>query len=335
MEKIKSYHSIKTFLSDEKRKVVADLLNLTNEDLNRRMEGKEAEYEFLLRCYFLNEIKDIIAFEEGISRLTRTVTTDFLFVTKKGKRLAIEIKSTEKDSWKISQKVFIKKKSFAELMNAELYFAVRIRGQWMFLSSEHIIKNNYKITINSLRQSSNEILGDRSFVFLDSFTIKSIYTNDQSDSLGILHPEYGYLERYTLESKKKVIFKVSKSNKDKIFIPICLEAIQDSASNHFQEIKSLGLGRTLIVEKLMENTQMNLSHFLISPITHQLSDISEMAYDFSSYITEIVDQKNQTSIKIDHIIYVLGLMCKSGINIAQVRHNELYKFQDIYDMRNL
>jgi Holliday junction resolvase len=331
MEKIKSYHSIKAFLNEEQREKVATMLNLKKEDLTKRLEGKEAEYEFLLRCYFLNKIEDIIAFEEGISRLTNTVTTDFLFNTKEGKRLAIEVKSTEKDFWKISPKVFQEKRKFANFVNADLYFAIRIRGHWMFLSGNYIEMKGYKIKIDSLLRSEFNILGEKSFIIGDSLRFKSIYTRDSSKSLGIQHPDYGYLERYSIETGNRVILKITSSTKDRIPIGMVLEAIQDSASNHNQEIKNLGLGRTLIIENLMENCKFNLSHFLIAPISHIMSDVG-ITYDFSTYITEIVDTKSKTPFSENTVLFVLGLLCKSGVKVYESKGKNIYDFQEIYDL---
>lgn len=329
MEKIKSYHSIKSFLTDEQRKKVAVMLNLSQEDLTRRLEGKESEYEFLIRCYLLDQLEDIIAFEEGVSRLTDTKTTDFLFITKTGKRLAVEVKSTEKDTWKISSKVFQEKKDFAELVAAELYFAIKIKNVWLFLSGTYIEENNYKVKIDSYLKSEFDILGEKSFLIKNSIKIKSIYNTNSKRSLGIGHPDYGHLERYSIETENKVLLKITPSSKDKLFVALALEALQDSASNHSQNIEILGLGRTLITEQLPENCIFHLSHFLISPITHISSDYG-MTYDLSSYIAEIVDTKESAILKENHIINVLALLHKSGVEIHEAKNGDFFDLSQIY-----
>lgn len=331
MEKIKSYHSIKSFLNEGQRVEVAQMLNLTEEDLNRRLDGKEAEYEFLLSSYLMGNIKHIIAFEEGISRLTNTTTADFLIVTNNGKRLIIEVKSTDNTSWKISKKVFQEKKEFAEMMNGELYFAIRIKGHWLLLSGDYVETKNYKIEIGSYLDSELHILGSMDFIFRDKLIIKSVYTRDEKRSLGIQNTDHGYLERYTIETNKKTIFKISPSTKDKIYISFALEAIQDSASNHSQEIIDLGKGRTLVIEELMEDCQFALFHLLLAPIKHIINSNLELNYEFSTYIAEIVDSNNGQFINKEQIGYVLALLHKSGVDIHVVIGGKIYRFDQIYD----
>ncbi|MEH6945069.1 hypothetical protein, partial [Bacillus sp. JJ722] len=183
MEKIKSYHSIKSFLNENQREKVAEMLNLKDEDLTRRQEGKEAEYEFLLRCFVLGKIEDVIAFEEGVSKLTNTVTTDYLFILKDGKRLAIEVKSTGKERWKISSKLFQEKKNFANLISAELYFALKIKGSWLLLSGDYIEKKGYKVGIDSLFDSELSMIGEKKYIFLNPIKINSIYNQNSDKSL--------------------------------------------------------------------------------------------------------------------------------------------------------
>lgn len=334
MEKIKSYHSIKTFLNEEQRTIIANMLNLKPEDITRRLEGKEAEYEFLLKCHLLNKVKDIIAFEEGVSRLTDTVTTDFLFITEENKRMAIEVKSTEKETWKISTKIFQKKQEFARLMNAELFFAIRIKSHWMLLSGKYIQNRNYKIEIDSMINSKFSILGETSFIIRNSLKILSIYTTDSNKSLGIEHPQYGYLQRYIIKTGNKEIFRITPSSKEKIIIAMALEAFQDAASIHHQNIEALGKGRTLVIEELNENTIFNLSHILVAPIKHLISDL-DLTYDFSSYITEIVDTKDKSSINDNYVKYVLGLLCKSGVELYEIVKNNTIPFEKIYDLSNI
>lgn len=201
--KIKAYHSMKPFISEQDLEQVANMLSLNAIDRTKRIEGKEAEFEFLLMCHLLGNLKDIVAFEEGFSRLTNTVTTDVLFITKDDRRLAIEIKSTEKQTWKITNTVLNDKENFAELMNAELYFAIRIKNYWLFLSSTYVRQKQNKITIQDLINSELHILGEQTFIFLNSLTIKSTYITDGDKGIGITHPDYGFLNRYSVEINQK------------------------------------------------------------------------------------------------------------------------------------
>ena len=43
MEKIKAYHSVKGFLTSEQQEEIAKMLGLNEEDLTRRIKGKDNE----------------------------------------------------------------------------------------------------------------------------------------------------------------------------------------------------------------------------------------------------------------------------------------------------
>lgn len=335
MEKIKAYHSIKPFISAEDLNTVANLLNLTEIDRTKRIEGKEAEFEFLLMCHLLGNLEDIIAFEEGISRLTNTVTTDVLLITNNNIRLAVEIKSTEKQTWKISESVLSDKEHFAELMNAELYFAIRLNNYWLFLSSNYIRQKQRKITVQDMLHSEFHILGEKSFIFRKSLTIKSTYITNSNKGIGIEHPEHGFLNKYSLEVEGKKILQISPSNKDKLLVyAITLEAIQDSASNQFQDTIKLDTNKTLIIEKLNENCQFNLSHFLLAPIRHITHDLHD-TYDFTTYITENIDRMDTQFVTKDMVMYTLGMLHNQGFNVNELRGHDVYSLDSLYDLSNL
>lgn len=331
MEKIKAYHAMQAFLSEEQREEVAKMLNLTAVDLGRRMSGKEAEYEFLLRCYLLGELQDVIAFEEGVSRLTGTVTIDFLFITKSGKRLAIEVKSTEKNPWKIKKKVFDEKQKFARQMNAELYFAIRINQHWLLLSGDYVEEKNYKIDLaESLLDSEFHLLGERLYTIVDSqIKFSTTYTKNRDKSIGSKDEDYGYLERYILEIGNKIILDISLDSGDLFYI-IMLHAIQEKASNHYKEIKSLGADRHLIIEELPRNIFLTLSDILVVPIRNLINDLN-LIYDFSTYITEIVDEKDRVVANEGHAIEVLSLLSKSGVQIYENVYHHAIAFEDLYE----
>lgn len=334
MEKIKAYQNIKTFLTKEQRTEVATLLNLTEEDLGRRLDGKEAEYNFLLRCYLLGHIEDIVAFEEGVSRLTNTVTTDFLFITKGGRRLAIEVKSTDKETWKISQKVFQQKRQFADLLNAELYFAIRINGYWLLISGTVVQNKSYKIRFEQYVESEFHILGEKSFNIESGITITSVYNQNPHNTIGIQHPDFGYLEKYKISKGTTELFKITYSTRDKLFLSFIFEALHDAASTQHQEIHSLGQERTTIIEKLTANTLISLSLFLIAPIKHILTDLN-YTHDFATYVTEIVDKKDNYSITEDHTMYALGLLSNAGVEIQEIRGLDIFDFNMLYDFSNI
>ncbi|WP_176397872.1 hypothetical protein [Bacillus cereus] len=324
MEKIKAYHNIQPFLSKYQKKQVAEMLNLTEEDLTTRLQGKEKEYEFLFRAYCLGEIDKIIAFEEGLSRLTDTVSTDFLFIMKNNKRIAVEVKSTKKKKWFISKKQLKEKQEFAQLMGAELYFAIKIEKYWMFFSDDYVVSKNYKITREKdYFNSQFDILGEKSFLFVDSIKIKSTYSKNKDKTLIIEDALYGNLKSYVIEFKGKEILKITNDTKEGIKYSVLLEAIQDSASIHSQKVEILGPNETLVIEELNKCSLFLLSHLMIAPILHARNGLNKPYDNISAYITEMVDARKKYSIPVPEVIAVLDYLKTCGVRIEEVVGNKV------------
>lgn len=330
MEKIKAYFGMKPFVTKEQLDEIAQFLNLSETDRSKRLEGKDGEYEFILRCYLLENIDKIIAFEEAFSRLTQTTTVDFLFLTKQGERIAVEVKCTEKDDYKVTEKLLSEKEEFARLMGAELYFAIRIKNYWLFLSSKYIRQRNRKIGIKDLVNSDFKILGEKMILFNDPITIKSMYTRDPNKSIDIENFSYGFLERYTLKVGNKEILKITRNNHKKyIFYAMALQALQDIASVNSQVVTDLGDGRTLVVEELEANRALSISDFLITSINHTSHKLHQL-YDPTVYVTEIVDAKGKMFISQAHLISVLLELEEKGMNIAATHNTEYFPLHKLY-----
>lgn len=327
MEIVKAYHSVKSFLNNEQKKQVAEMLSLNEEDLTIRIEGKEKEAEFLFRAFSLNGIENIIAFEEGVSRLTDTPCVDFLFLMKNGRRIAVEVKTTKEDKWKISKALFNKKKEFAKSMVAELFFAIKIKNAWMFFPAEYIEKEELKIERSKDYVNSQfNVLGEREFLVLKPIKITSIYNKVKDSGLQIKHGEYGFLENYILEVNSNKVLEINENNRDMIKISINLEGFQDSASKDNQDIDEVSLGpdKTIITEVLNPGNLYLLSHLLVAQINHIESDLHGV-YDYSGYVAEMVDIKNKYLIPVDEMELVIDLLNQNEICVDEVIRGKTVK----------
>ena len=211
MEKVKAYHSIKSFLNEEDRKKVVEMLQLKEIDVTKRIWGKDNEQEFILIIYLLGNCKSIYAFEEGISKLTDSETSDLFIELKNGKRIIVEIKSTVKQRCSISEKVLKAKQDFAKVMNADLYFAVKVGGYWELYDDKYIESKNRKIDVakDHFNSKFNSIFGDRTFILPGGLEIQTIYSKSSSKNLGIYHRDYGDLVKYTIKYNDSKIFSVN------------------------------------------------------------------------------------------------------------------------------
>ncbi|CAM3281746.1 hypothetical protein FITA111629_14480 [Filibacter tadaridae] len=129
--------------------------------------------------------------------------------------------------------------------------------------------------------------------------------------------------------------KVTTNSKEKLLIyAIVLEAVQDSASNQSQDVRTLDKNRKLVIEKLDANCQFQLSHFLLAPIRHMTHELHDN-YDFTTYITEIVDKKMEQFIHPKMVIHTLSKLHKNGLNIAEVKASKLYLLDNLYDLTDI
>ncbi|KQY85245.1 hypothetical protein ASD24_28605 [Paenibacillus sp. Root52] len=330
IEKIKAYHSIKGFLTEEQQKEVIAMLGLNSTDLEKRVWGKDNEVEFILMIHLLEWCKSIIGFEEGVAKLTNTVASDLLIELVNGDRVIVEIKSTEKNKYSISANNFNEKRIFANKMGAKLYFAVKMAGYWTLFSSEYLEKKGRKISLDDdfINSELNGIFGDRSFLFPKGLKISSIYSKSDNKHLGLYNSDFGHLVSYKIEFLNRKIIKINSNQHEKYHYIFLFENLQDTMSIQKQNIQNIDSDRTVITEELTEEmTQMNLSAFILSPIRHTMSDLGHV-FDFSQYLTNLIDGTKQMITR-QHILYAISFLCDRGYPVYENRENNLYNFRDM------
>ncbi|MGG1940386.1 hypothetical protein ABFY57_11920 [Paenibacillus polymyxa] len=330
IEKIKAFHSIKGFLTEEQRKEVSTMLGLNSTDLGKRLWGKDNEVEFILMIHLLEWCKSIVGFEEGVAKLTNTVASDLLVELVNGDKIIVEIKSTEKDKYSISVNNFNEKKQFAKSMGSKLYFAIKMAGYWTLFSSDYLEKKDRKISLDHdfINSEFNQIFGDRTFLFPKGLRISSIYSKNAKKHLGLQNSDYGYLVSYKIEFWNKKIIKINSSKHEKYFLIFLFENLQDIMSIQNQNIISIDSDRTIITEELTgEMTQMNLSSFILSPIRHLMSDLGHV-FDFSQYLTDLIDGTKHLITR-QHILYAISFLNDMGYSVFENRENNIYDFKNM------
>lgn len=68
------------------------------QEIEKRLVGKNKEDEFVLILIFMEVCKNITAFDEGVSQLLKTATSDLLVELRNGNKFMLEIKHTEKEN---------------------------------------------------------------------------------------------------------------------------------------------------------------------------------------------------------------------------------------------
>lgn len=328
IEKIKNYYDISKYLDESQQIDLMKKLNLTKDDI-KRSEGLQNETEFLLMIYLLGWVKDFFQIDESFSQLTKTKTADFCVETIKGKKLSIEIKSSEKSEKKFSKNLVLEKKEFAEKLGYKSYFAIKLSGHWMLFSNDYIVKQNYKITLEKdfINSRLEREFGERLFIFPKGLEILSIYSKTKK-SFELEYPDYGNMVSFKIKHNGKEIYKVNGTNSDYFFLTLMCENLHDVMSNQHQEIIKLDSDRTLIIEKFSQDYSiLKLSAFLMSPINH-MRDENGNLYTFDKF-KEVLKNKNEVYIDRLHILNTLDLLDEQGYPIIMFLNKKGYRLKEL------
>lgn len=272
--------------------------------------------------------KSITAFDEGVSQLLKTATSDLLVELQNGNKFMLEIKHTEKEKYSISMGNLQKRIDYASKYGLDLYFAISIKGYWMLFSAEYLKEKKGKIEVSDLMKSKlDEILGCVSYVFPKGMRIKSVYSTDETvKSTGIQFSPYGKLVSYELYYNDRKIFRVKGKNSPYIGYTMILEALQDRLSMDTQTIEQSG-SYTVINESFSNDfNAISEYKFLLSPIEHTVHD-GEEKYTAHTYIENAKVDANLLKMRfqVGHIRGMMQYLADNGIEIMYIRNSLIYK----------
>ena len=326
--KIMAFQQMMPYLNKEQQEKLAITLGMDLQEIERRLVGKNKEDEFVLILLFMEVCKSITAFDEGVSRLLKTATSDLLVELQNGNKFMLEIKHTEKEKYSISMGNLQKRIDYASKYGLDLYFAISIKGYWMLFSAEYLKEKKGKIEVSDLMKSKlDEILGCVSYVFPKGMRIKSVYSTDETvKSTGIQFSPYGKLVSYELYYNDRKIFRVKGKNSPYIGYTMILEALQDRLSMDTQTIEQSG-SYTVINESFSNDfNAISEYKFLLSPIEHTVYD-GEEKYTAHTYIENAKVDANLLKMRfqVGHIRGMMQYLADNGIEIMYIRNSLIYK----------
>lgn len=326
--KIMAFQQMMPYLNKEQQENLANTLGMELEEIERRLVGKNKEDEFVLILLFMEVCKSITGFDEGVSQLLKTATSDLLVELHSGKKFMLEIKHTDKERYSISMGNLQKRMDYAAKYNLELFFAISIKGYWMLFNAEYLKMKNGKIEVSDITKSKlDEILGCISYMFPKNLRIKSVYsTNETVKTTGIQFDPYGKLVSYELYYDNKKIFRVKGKNSPYIGYTMLLEALQDRLSMDKQVIEQSG-DYTIINESFTNDfNAISEYKFLLAPIEHTVNDSGEK-YIAHTYIenakadTGLLNMRFQLA----HIRGMMQYLADNGVEIMYIKNTKIYK----------
>lgn len=325
--KILAFQQIMPYLSKDQQESLANVLNMDMQEAKRRLVGKNKEDEFLVILLFMGVCKSISGFDEGISQLLRSATSDLLIELKNGDKFMLEIKHTDKERYSISSGNLEKRIDFAHKYGLKLYFAISIKGYWMLFDETYLKKRNGKIDFSDLTKSDlDRMLGCVSYIFPKSIRIKSVYSTTAIKTMGVQFEPHGKLVSYELYYGNKRIFRVKGTNSPFFGYIILLGALQDRLSIDTQKIEKSG-DFTIINESFSDDfNAISEYKFLLAPIEHTAHGGNEK-YTAHTYIEKAKEDDRLLKMRFQkkQVREMMQYMADNGVDLMYIKNNLIYQ----------
>lgn len=327
--KIVAFQGIMPYLSQDEQNKLAQTLGMSIEEINKRLVGKNKEDEFILILLFMDICKSITGFDEGVSQLLKTATSDLLIELKNGEKFMLEIKHTDKEKYSISGGNLNRRIEYANKLGLKLFFAISIKGYWMLFDSEYLKNKSGKIDFSDYTKSIlDEKLGCVSYIFPKNLRIKTVYSKSNKNSIGIRFDPYGYLISYELYYKDKKIFRIKGKNSPIKGYSMILEALQDRLSMDKQSIKHSGEFTIINEEFTNDFNSISEYKFLLAPIEHMIYD-SENKYNPHTYIEKAKEDKSMLDNRftLEHIRGMMQYLVDNDVDIKYIKNTYIYQLK--------
>lgn len=326
VERLKAFHQVESYLTEEIRCLLKKELNLENANLEHRLPGLKVEDEFALILHFFNNCKHIISIDETTSKLTdESHQSDFIVHFKNDEKIMVEVKSTRDNKFKISKNNLEKRRLFANDLGYELYIALKLNGYWMLFHTDYLIKNNCRIELS--QDVNNSIfltkLNATMHIIPAGVKIESTYSSAGDESLGAKHEEYGELISIKLFYQDSVLFEVSSQNTE--CLPICMlfELWNDMLLEDITVEKIDDLTIKSVTE--IKNELMTLDYkYFLSSIDHMFN-VHNRRHESSSFL-KLLASDIDVSLNKEKLGILFKALIKVGVPISSgvfVANNEV------------
>ena len=193
IELIKALKALKEEITSEQFNNILTGLGVDSNNFEGRIKGLEREYEFIGNLYICNTCKEIIPIDEEFTSNVGEKSCDAIIILKNDEKIMVEIKSTTKEEYCISNGNFESRVDWANKNGYKLYFAINLYNYWALYSVEQLKLWNRKVTINNIPESLlSEVFGIVYYMSMNNIKFISTYSSDSScENLGIKDIETG------------------------------------------------------------------------------------------------------------------------------------------------
>lgn len=332
LNKLLAFNQLVIDMPEDEKEKLAQSLRIDYEEYKKRIVGKEKEADFIIILKSLEALKHFEAYDEGLSHITGEYTPDFKIEMNDGYKMLLEVKHTNKDSYKISQGNLQKRIDFATNQNLPLRFAVSLKGLWGLFTAETLLEKKGKLKLADFRGPKacswlDIELATCSYMFEKQIKIKSVYSTNHSKGMGIQNNSYGQLISYELYYGDKQIFRAKGKKSRFIQHSIYLEALQDRVANINQDIEQNG-EFTIITEYSDKDVTQFIPEydFVLAPIKHMCKWVNSQEVKYNSQLA--ISEPEFTFLSVQMLRIILSELVDLGLDIIVFRNSEGYKFKD-------
>lgn len=332
LEKILAFHELVMGKSDDYKKEKANDFGIDFDEYKRRIKGKEKEAEFLIIMRSLKSISHLVAYDEGLSKITNEFTSDYEITFKDNYKILLEIKSSHELSKRIiSGGNFEKRVEFAKRKQLPLRFAVCLGEYWGVFTSDYLKSKNFVLDCTDTMNEENikkswlqSEFGTCSYVFFNKIEIISIYEKNAKNGLGIFFEQYGELIEYRILQDGKEIIRCNKNNKSNLFVSMCVEAIQDELSKDNHYVYKNGNKIKIIEFNTRKPLLIPEYRFILSRINHL--SFGHDSRDDDLFFVAKSSQEEFNNYSVSYIRFALSTLVDKGLKVFVERDGLFYKF---------
>lgn len=324
LEKILAYQNLKAFLEKKDWLELGQKLDMDDVSL-RRTWGKNVEDSFFLIAQTYDTVDNIIAFSEGLSKLTGTPSADGIIILKNGDRLLVEVKASKDSVWKISKGRLDRQKELANKIGIDLFFAVSLKGYWGLFPADYIQSNDYKIEFpRDLKFSLFDSIFNSQLIRIPKGLkiIKYYSPNEKAKALvPIEEPTYGYLYKYQLRYNNILVDLVNEIQL------VAITAIEASIY-HKYTLDKLSDDVHKVTHECEEDIVTYDFNLVMEPIHRTMSSTTNDYFDSSSFLIHTLDKLQSigtlglSQAKQDALRLLLNLK-KDGFPFDMVKSSEI------------
>ena len=318
IDRLQAYYNASAYLeSDESKARLAQELGLDPASIEARIMGLRAQDEFLLVLHYLDSCKHFLTFDEAASVLSQSYQPDLFVQTKDGQKLLIEIKSTARERFEVSGGNLAKRIRFATDIGFPLFFAVRIKGIWLFVGSKYLEENNGRLNIkNDFRNSEfASFFKSKLYAIPAGIKVVSQYSLNDTTQNRIRHREYGNLISYQFYFNDKLIFAADQSDYSPVIHSMILERLHDEMANTNMTIEQLDAGLTTTTEMLDHGMLLPDYAFYFSSVSHTLQK-ADIAYDTTTLFKELLT-RNKPFVSPSNLQKTISFLVDRGVPITK------------------